>query len=235
LSYRWAPRFSTVTSFGVDTLSFEEKIRQSGDYLGFTLGNEFRFLWKPRVTLVLEGRYNHVSYPNNPTLDSGSYFGLLGVDFSLSRRAGATVRAGVDLKSFDDTGNSSMAPYLETTLNYQLSAKSVLSLNNRLGFEEPPDANTQVLTFRTGLTVSHVFTPRVRGSLSINAIHRSTTNDTAGVDSTEDTLDSTLAFYYTLTQKWSFNLNYSYTTVFTDPGNGDYFRNRIFAGFDHPF
>lgn len=236
LSYRWKPRFSTVLSLSYDQLSYEEEIRQVSDYANITLGGELRFLWTPKLTAVLEGRYSRFSYPNSPTLDSSTYFALLGVDLSLSRRAAATVRVGQSIRTFEETGEKSSAPYLETTLNYQLSKSSVLSWNTRFGFEEPPDPNTEVLVLRSGLNVTQVFSPRLRGSLGVNAIHRSSTNDVTDTEAIENTLDSNLSFYYTLTRKWSFNLTYSYTTVFFDPNEqSNYFRNRIFAGFDYAF
>ncbi|MGB8170842.1 MAG: hypothetical protein WCF18_25275 [Chthoniobacteraceae bacterium] len=236
LSYRWAPRFSTVASLSYNRLMFEEELRQFGDYSNTTLGLEMRYLWNPKFTGVIEGRWSQFAYPNSPTLDSKTYFGLIGVDWALSRRAAATVRVGESIRTFDEGGGKRSAPYLETTLNYQLSKASVLSWSNRFGFEEPPDANTEVLVFRSGLTVTHVFNPRLRGSLSVNAIHRNSKNDVVKTDTSEDTLDSGLSFYYTLTRKWTFNLNYNYTTVFFDPADeNNYFRDRLFAGFDYAF
>jgi hypothetical protein len=57
----------------------------------------------------------------------------------------------------------------------------------------------------------------------------------ADTNSTEVTLDSSLSLLYTLSRFWTFNLNYSYTTTFVDPGESDYFRNRVFAGFDYSY
>jgi hypothetical protein len=236
LSYRWAPRFSTVASLSFNSLTFQEKSRQTGDYYSSTLGMEMRYLWTPKLTAVVEGRYSQITYQNNPSLDSSSYFALIGLDLSLSRRAAATVRVGEAIREFKETGDKSSAPYLETSLIYQLSKASVLSWGTRFGFEEPPDPNTEVLTFRSGLTVSHVFNPRLRGSLSVNAIYRNSKNDVTDTDTGETTLDTSMGFYYTLTRQWNLNLTYSYTTVFFDPNDdNNYFRNRIFAGFDYAF
>jgi hypothetical protein len=235
LSYRWAPRITTVASLTYNQLSFEEKTRKVGDYMGFGAGLSLNYLWSPRLTVVAEGRYNHITYDKNPSLDAGSYFGLVGVDLSLSRRAAATVRVGGSFRTFDESGAKATSPYLETTLNYQLSKASVLSWDNRFGFEEPPDANTKVLTFRSYLAITHFFNPRLRGSLSINGIHRSSKNSLADTSTTDDTLDTAMSFYYTLTRQWNFNLSYSYTTVFFHPGQGDYFRDHVFAGFDYGF
>lgn len=236
LSYRWMPRFSTVLTFGYNQLSFEEELRQFGDYTSNSVGLELRYLWTPKVTAVVEGRYSTVSYPNSPSLDAASYFALLGVDLSLSRRAAATVRVGEAIRVFDESGEKFSAPYLETALNYQLSKSSVLSWSNRFGFEEPPDPNTEVLVFRSSLSVTQVFGPRTRASLSINGIHRSSKNDITDTEFIENTLDSNLSFYYMLNRRWNFSLNYTYTTVFFDPNEeSNYFRNRLFAGFDYAF
>jgi Putative beta-barrel porin 2 len=225
-----------VSSLSYNQLSFEEEVRKGGDYASLGFGTELRYLWSPKLTAVIEGRYSQISYPNNSPLDAATLFALIGVDLSLSRRTAATVRVGESLRTFDQSGEKSSAPYLETTLNYQLARASVLSWSNRFGFEEPPDPNTEVLTFRSTLGVTHVFSPRLRGSLSINAIHRSTKNDLTDLDATENTLDSSLSFYYSLTRKWNFNLSYSYTTVFFEPNDeSNYFRNRVFAGFDYLF
>ncbi len=235
LSYRWTPRFTSVVSLSYNQLTFDEPVRQTGDYRGLILGGELRYLWSPRLTAVMEGRYGQISYLNNPALDSSTLYALIGFDLSLSRRASATVRVGESLREFDAGGGSSSSPYLEATLNYQLAKASVLSWNNRFGFEEPGSATSEIVSFRSGVSVTHFFGPRLRGSLGVNAIFRRTTDDTAQTESNETTLDSTLSVLYTLTRSWTFNLNYSYTTLFVDPGESDYFRNRLFAGFDYSF
>jgi hypothetical protein len=235
ISYRWTPRFSTVGTLSYNQLSYEDKLRRGGDYQNAVVGLELRYLWSPRLTTVLEGRVSQFTYPESPTLDSLAYFGLIGFDYSLSRRGVVTLRVGEAMRTFDESGTKSSAPYLETSLSYQLSRASVLSWSNRFGFEEPPDPNTEILSFRSSVSLNHFFSPRLRGSLSINGIHRAITNDTAHTDSTEDTLDSSLSMLYTMTRKWSFNLAYTYTAFFSDPANADYFRDRLFAGFDYAF
>ena len=236
LSYRWTPRFSTVSSLSYNQLSYEEATRQLGDYRILTFGTELRYLWSPRLTAVVEGRYSQTSYPNTAPLDSSSYYALVGFDFSLSRRAAGSLRVGESVRSFDHSEEgSSAAPYLEATLNYQLGRASALSWGNRFGFEEPSSPTSEVLGLRSNLSVTHFFGPRVRGSLGINAIYRRTTDDTANFEANETTLDSNLSLLYTLTRFWTFNFTYSYTTVFTDPDDSNYFRNRVFAGFDYSF
>jgi hypothetical protein len=236
LSYRWTPRFSTVGSLSYNRLDYEEKERQVGNYSGFTLGMELRYLWSPKLTVVLEGRYGWITYENSSAVDSSSYYALTGFDLALSRRTAMTLRVGESIRTFEESGKRSSAPYLETSLNYQLNKASVLSWNTRFGFEEPPDDNTEVLVLRSGLSISHFFSPRFRGSLNINGIHRSTSNDQADIDSTENDLQSGISLLYTLTRDWQLNLNYNYTAVFFEQNkDADYFRNSVYAGFDYSF
>ena len=162
LSYRWTPRFSTVTSLGYNRLIFVEKASQSGDYAQTTLGTELRYLWSPRFTGVAEGRYSQFRYENNKSLDSGSYLALLGFDIMVTRRATGTVRVGAAMRQFDESGKKATAPYVETTLVYQLGKASVLPWDGRFGFEEPPDANSEVLSLRSSVRVTHSFTPGCR-------------------------------------------------------------------------
>ena len=235
LSYRWTPRFSTVTSLGYNRLIFVEKASQSGDYAETTFGTELRYLWSPRFTGVVEGRYSQFRYENNKPLDSDSYYALLGFDIIVTRRATGTVRVGASMRQFDESGKKSTAPYLETTLVYQLGKASVLSWDGRFGFEEPPDANSEVLSLRSSVRVTHFFTPRLQGSISLNGIQQVTTNDLTDDDTTRLTFDSTVSLKYTLTRHWTLNGYYTFTNEFNDPDVTNFFRNRVFIGAEYEF
>jgi hypothetical protein len=235
VSYRWTPRFSTVSSLTYNSLNFVDKPSQSGNYFQTGFGTEFRYLWSAKLTAVVEGRYNLIRYEQAPTIDSHSYFALGGIDLRLTRRAAATIRMGGSVRVFEETGESSLAPYLESALTYQLGRASVLQWSNRFGFEEPGDANSEVLGLRSGVTVTHFFSPRVRGSLGLAGIHRITTNDVADTETIESTLDTNFNLEYTLNRAWSFNFTYNYTAAFVDPGESDYFRNRIFLTANYSF
>jgi opacity protein-like surface antigen len=235
LSYRWKPRFSTVTSFSYNALKFEDETSQVNDYNEYALGTEFRYLWSPRLTVLIEGRYSQFLYENSPFRDSHTVFALTGFDLTLTRRAAATVRFGTAMRTFDESGVSSVTPYLESTLNYQLGRASYLQWSSRFGFEEPPDEKTEVLTLRTGLSVRHFFSPRLRGTLAANVLHQVATTEAGDNDTTRSTFDTSLGMEYSLTRDWSFNFTYSFTTVFGEPNDSDYFRNRLFLGANYEF
>ncbi len=235
LSYRWTPRFSTVTSLGYNRLLFVEQASQSGDYAETTVGTELRYLWSPRLTGVVEGRYSQIRYENDPALNAATYYALVGFDINVTRRATGTVRIGASMRQFDEGGSKSTAPYLETTLVYQLGKASVLSWDGRFGFEAPPDPNSELLSLRSSVRVTHFFSPRLQGSLSLNGIQRVTTSSTKAYDQTQVTLDSNVSLQYSLTRHWKLNGNYSYTNEIDDPSTTSYFRNRLFIGAEYEF
>ncbi len=55
------------------------------------------------------------------------------------------------------------------------------------------------------------------------------------VDSSIDTIDATLGFYYTLSRHWAFNLNYTYTMSLGPEDTSDYYRQQVFLGAELQF
>jgi hypothetical protein len=139
------------------------------------------------------------------------------------------------MRQFNESGKKATAPYLETTLVYQLGKASVLSWDGRFGFEAPPDANSEVLSLRSSVRVTHFFTPRLQGSLSLNGIQRVTTSSVSDDDQTEVTLDSTVSLRYSLSPHWTLTGYYTYTNNIDDPDTTSYFRNRLFIGAEYEF
>jgi hypothetical protein len=53
---------------------------------------------------------------------------------------------------------------------------------------------------------------------------------TVEVETTQDTIDATVGLQYTLSRRWSFNLNYTYTMAIGPVETSDYYRQQIFLG-----
>lgn len=177
LSYRLTPRFSTVTSVGYNTLRSMESQQQAGDYNETTFGTELRYLFSPRLTLLGELRYSSSMHDQDSAQDTNSYYLLIGGELTLSRRFTASLRVGENLQMYTDSGRRSSSPYLETTLSYRLARGTSIEWNARYGFEESGSANSESLVARTGLSLTHIFSPRLQGSLSMNLIHNETTSE----------------------------------------------------------
>ena len=176
LSYRWTPRVSSVTSVSYNSLYSQETARQNSDYNETTFGTELRYLFSPQLTLIGEARYSSIVHPNSPSLDTGSYILLLGGEVTLSRRFNASIRLGESLRTFDETGDQRSAPYGEGTLSYRVGPRTTVALTTHYGFEESQNVNSELLTLRTGLSLSHVFTARLQGSVELNFVRSSTTS-----------------------------------------------------------
>jgi hypothetical protein len=264
LSYRLTPRFSAVASVTYNTLQYMQSTEATDNYATTIVGTELRYLLSPRYTLVGEVRASQDKHSNEVGLDTNSYYLLLGTDVALSRRFTGTLRLGEVLQTFTESGDSASSPYGELSLNYRLSPATSVAWTARYGYEESNRPNSQNIVARTGLQLFQIFTPRFQSVLSVNLVNSKLTNTisaagnvnpvnpgaingsalsssptvngtTTNNDSVTDTIDASLAFYYTLNRHWSLNLTYSYTTGLGPIAADDYFRQRVFLGASYQF
>jgi opacity protein-like surface antigen len=241
IGYAWAPRFSTVTSYTLGYIDFEDELQSFyQDRFEHTIGNEFRFLLLPTTTLVAEYRFGIVDYLDDQNRDSHSHFLLGGVDHSFSPRLNASVRAGVEFRSFDDEDiffagareDNRTHPYFEGTVNYAVAQSTSISWTNRYSLEQPdvPDAFSRS-TFRTSLGVRHAFTPRITAGLNVAYQHDDNEGafGLAGFD--EDAFDIALSVRYAINRNWALDAGYHHTQVISDEALfREYARNRFWLG-----
>ncbi len=235
LSYRLTPRLTVDTSLSSSSLLYQDKLQEGANFTDTTLGLELRYLYTPRFTLIGEARYSSIAYETSSDRDSNTAFFLVGGDWRLSTRTSVTLRLGEALRTFEMTGKESSSPYFEGSLNYRLGPASVLAMNTRFGFEEPQDASSEVQAFRLGLNFTQFFSPRLRGSLGLTGIHRTTTNEAIELETSQDTFDMNMGFEYSFSRRWTFTGSYTLTLVLTSEGQSDYYRNRLFLGFEYEF
>jgi hypothetical protein len=198
-------------------------------------------------------RYADLSYPNDSRRDSTNLYILGGVDLILSNRFTSTVRLGESMDKFKNGGSAS-TPYTEISVAWRFSQTGTLSWNTRYGFEDPPDANSTLVTLRTGLTAVQALSSRLRVSAGVNYSHSRTTTkliqaSTAPTTSTSATSDlvqvtnnysqTTFSFStgieYLLTRRLTLNANWTLVDVFSSTKVADYYRNQIFFGADYSF
>lgn len=242
LSYRLTPRLSATLSVGQNAVIYTEKntnsttgLSNNGDNYQTTFSAEVRYLWKPRYTLLAEFRHVLINYPDTPTVNSTSDVLLLGVEAKLSSRLTATLRLGQSVRVFDESGDSSTAPYGEASLAYRLGPTSSVQWNSRFGFEEPSDAQSQVIAYRTTLSYFKAFTPKLSLSAGITGVSTNTTSDLPGRDATQQTLDANVGLQYRLNRQVTLTASFSFTAVVASIENQDYDRSRIFVGAEYEF
>ena len=193
LSYQWAAKLQTNTSYSLNTTLYQEKTAQNGNIFENTLGNEFRFLLNPRTSIVAEARYTATGYPNAPTGDSATMYGLLGADYTFTSRLSATLRGGLQYRSYSNTAatrlltrdelvlrgglfefnansnsTSQTSPYVETTLSYIYGHQSTFQWTNRFGLDSSNISSQKVTSFRTGVNFNHVLTAKMILTLGLN-------------------------------------------------------------------
>jgi hypothetical protein len=213
LSYRLTPRFSTVTSVAYNSLYSMEKSQSSGDFGETTFGTELRYLFSPRITLLGELRYSSSAHKDNVDLDTNTYFLLLGGELTLTRRFTASIRIGESMQTYSESGQKSSSPYVETSLDYRLARGTTIEWNGRFGYEESGIANGENIVARSGLTLTHIFSPRLQASASVNLVHTQMTSTSEVAVQTTDPTSAT-------TQATSTASNTTATTAATDTTAG---------------
>ena len=127
MSYLWTPRFSTVTSYTLGVVNYDDStIGDFEDRFENTIGNELRFLVLPTTSLIAEHRVMFISYDVNTMRDSISNFALAGIDHSFSPRFSLSVRGGAEFHDYDENGETT-DPYFEGTLIYALGKRTSIS------------------------------------------------------------------------------------------------------------
>ena len=236
-SYSWYSRFSTVTSYSLGIIQYDDDTVgafQNRFEHGFS--QQLRYLFLPVTTIVAEHRLRIVSYDSSFG-DSMTHSALAGVDHRLGPRLGASVRVGAEFQSSDARGgvgeSNRTSPYFEGNFSYALGGRISLSWNNRYSIEEPNVAeSTSSTTFRTGLQASYSIHRRITTTLGAYYIH-----DSNGGLSTfsEDSLDFSLGAQYAVNRHLSANISYSHTEVSSDIPSRSYSRSRYSVGLNFVF
>ncbi|MFZ4777476.1 MAG: hypothetical protein ACOYM3_19075 [Terrimicrobiaceae bacterium] len=235
-SYQWTEKFSTVTGYhGYANYYLEQSLNDTQSFISQTFKQSFHWLLLPKTTVVLEYRANPIYYTGGADLNSFGNFALAGFDQVFNPRFKWTARLGVEQRFNQNPvdGNSMyFGPYGESNLSYQFGPASTLSWNARYGTEPSGLTNvTQRQTFRTGLAVSHGFTPRLSGNIGVN--FEVDYFDQSGVINTfsQTIYDLSLGLNFQINRHVSLSAGYQFIGVYA-PQNIDfeYTRNVGFVG-----
>jgi hypothetical protein len=233
-AYRFTPRFSMTLSASYAGNRYTEVAEQVSDYDNLTVGIQATYLWKPRWTLLTEYRHSQYVYSNNPILDSQTDYLLIGAEFAINPRLTGSVRLGGARRVFD-VGGEQTTPYAETTTTYRSTARSSVVWTNRFGFEESFSPQDERLVYRSTIQYLYAFSPRLRGSASVNLIHEINTNETTGIEVAQDTFDATIGLDYQMTKDLGLFANYSFTLLNSNLDFTSYYRNRVSIGASYAF
>ncbi len=239
-AYQWTEKFSTVTGYNIyGNLYMESDLNDTQSFISQTISQSFKYLALPKTTLVAEYRANPVTYLV-ADLNSFGNFALLGFDQVFNPRFRWTLRAGVEQRFLNnpvDGKSTYIGPYGESNLVYQFGKYSNIGWNARYGTEASGLTNvTQRQTFRTGLSVTHGFTPR----LSVNAAFNFQVDyfDQANVIDTytQTVWDLSVGANFKLNRVVSLSAGYQFTAVNAPQAiEVEYTRNVAFVGANFAF
>ncbi|MCK9588820.1 MAG: outer membrane beta-barrel protein, partial [Terrimicrobiaceae bacterium] len=229
-------KFSTVTGYqGYANYYLEDELNDTLSFWSSTFKQSFRWLLLPKTTVVAEYRANPIIYTGGADLNSFGNFALVGFDQIFNPRFKWTARLGLEQRFNQNPvdGNSTyFGPYGESNLSYQFGPASTLSWNARYGTEPSGLTNvTQRQTFRTGIAVTHAFTPRISANLGFNFgvdyFDQSGVIDTF----TETIFDVALGVNFKINRTASLSAGYQFVDVMAPQNIAfEYTRNVVFVG-----
>ena len=251
--YRWAPRFSTITSYNFSAIEYTNSSASAFDRLENQLGEELRYLLFPTTTATAGYRFQITDYQNgvgNQNRASNPITQTLtaGLDQTFSPHLSGIFQGGVQLRS------PRISPYVQATLHYVFDPKRTTSESstyviwtNRYSIEESDvAAGSGRETFRTNLLLNYGITARISANLSLSYLHATGqsigNSGNAGLAAGgEDLFDVSPGVRYAITSSLAVNIGYRHTELSRGSSRAvslqslGYSRNRYFAGLTFTF
>jgi len=234
LAYQWTHRFSTVTSYTINALYYDDAaIGTTENRLEHVFAQQFRFLVLPAILAVAEYRFAYEQYLST-NFDSYSNFLLGGADVMLGPRLLFSVRAGAELRTeLFSGGEDQTYPYLESSLGYAYQPNSYIQWYNRFGLEQSDLTIGGVKkVYRTGIRVLHSVGAKLK--LTVGAFYSHNQYDQP-FSFNENDLDISVGANYQITRSLALQAGYTFTRVFSEVVTQDYYRNRVFIGLNYAF
>jgi hypothetical protein len=247
-SYRWYERFSTVTSYSIGILSYEDDDLGSAlNRYDHSISQQFRFMLLPMTTVIGDYRVSFVDYASDGR-DAHSQFFLLGASQTLGPRLQGSFFAGAQLRSSELENAESFGPYVSGSLSFVVGEKTALSWSAQYSTEESNIIQaTGRKSFSTGLQLSYGLTPRISSSLSAYYRHDENTLPEVfffvpgrGIFSirptfAEESVDIGMNLSYGITPRLSASAGVHYTEVWSEFSTRPYSRARYSGGISYSF
>ncbi len=232
VSYAWTPRFSTVSSYTITGIWYDDDPGDTRDYLQHIFGNQFRYSLSRATTLTLDYRFGFTRYDNNDAAESETHYILVGFDQAFSPRLTASLRVGAQLRSYDGPQGDQNRPYLEAALNYKAGKNTILRWYHHLGANDGDLSGFyEGYGYRTGLTLSHRVSEQLTAKLALHYIHQEYSDSPYGwADEEDDTFAGSIGIDYRVWRNIGLNASYQYTATSSDNIFRDYERHRVSFG-----
>lgn len=244
-TYRWLPKFSTVTSYNPRIYYFTDQAEN--DIQGRfeqTASQQFLFLWKPTTSLVAEYRFDTRTYFVADNLDSIGNFALLGFDHSINPRSTLGVRGGVEQRFNQNPAPAGgddiyIGPFGQVSLDYAAGKNTLLGLQARYGTSASGlSTYNQGQQFLLGLSAAHQFTRRISANAFFNYQNNYYTQpDSDYPDFYDNVFNTGLNVNFQVNRVWSLLAGYAYTALISTDSllERDYNQSIVFIGTELSF
>jgi hypothetical protein len=246
VTYRWLPRFTTVTSFTFQRIKYDQsssgtsqigisQVGMSQDRVDTTFAEQLQFSLTSRTNLVGEYRFEMINYDTAPT-DSTTHYVLAGVDHHLTEHLVFHVRGGESFRSLENAGDS-VNPYFESLLGY-VSSNHSLTWITSYSLEAPNTQDVSVRqTLRTGLNLTYGLTSRISSMAAVYYHHDENEGSisSGAAVGPQDSFDLSLGLRYTINKHFVFHVDYDHTTEGSLGSTPGYSRNRYSAGLNYTY
>lgn len=233
VSYAWSKRFSTVTSYTIDGVFYDDAtVSALEDRLSHLVSQQFIYQATQRTSLVAEYRYRRVDFQNRADVDYQSHFALAGVDHAWSERLTGSVRAGAEF--FQSDRSDQVAPYAETALEYAAARETQIRWFAALGFDAAEiGAFNNRYSARTGVNVNHQINKRFR--INGGASYVYSVFDQAAGDVVENSVLLSAGIGYQLWENIGLDAMYSFSVLHSDDATREFDRHRVTLGLNASF
>ncbi|HWB03530.1 MAG TPA: outer membrane beta-barrel protein [Verrucomicrobiales bacterium] len=235
-AYSWTRRFSTVTSYTISGVNYQDETLNDQDFIMHLFGQEFRYAFTRRTTGALTYRFGIGDYDNGIG-DYESHYFLVGADHMFSPRMIGSFRVGAEYRD-RDFGGSQTDPYFEGSFVYRVNRKTDLRAYTRIGFADN-DVGTygDRFGYRFGVTAAHRLNTRLTGNIGVHYYHDDYEEGLLP-SFDEDVVAFSAGIDYALWRNVSVNAGYSFTTSSNDSFAGlrpEYDRHNVQVGINARF
>lgn len=236
LSYRITGRFNSVSSYQLSGNLYNEQRRQQDNIVEHTFGQQLKYLWTPRFTAVGEYRYR-VTLREDETRNALSHFALIGIESKYNSRLDFSFRFGQQNVQYEVGESKQGAPRFELTARYEYGRGSSIGLTAEYGPDTADAVDREQTTFRLGISILHVFTPRLYANSGINWNRTDTKfpNDSLREGVTEDAVSFSLGLNYVYRRDITLYATYIFNKLLSTADFTSYTRNQFFVGFVYEF
>ena len=241
VAYKWSTRLATESGYQFFATHYlNPTLNDTQSFISQTAKQDVSWRLRPLTSAVLEYRANLLTYPGEKGMSSFGNFALVGFDQTFNPKFKWSGRAGLEQRFIQnpvDGPSTYLGPFGESNLSLQYGPTSLITWNARYGTEPSGLTNvSQRQTLRTGLSVTHGFTPRISGILGIG-VENDYFNQPGVVTTFSQTIfDASVGVKFKVNKNVSLNASYQFINVNAPKDTSfEYTRNVTFAGVNVSF